>query len=507
MENENEGTQPRPLAAATEAGGARATGIDTGLSQAEFAQAKLASIMTEAGWIVDRAGKVSEWRPEGVAESGGSMVVYGPEFPGADLAALIGLSGAEGPSRDGLRRAAARASAWKKVAETAPGAVCPPPVAILVGEDGSCLFLPARLAERALGWRTEAERIAGATRWVHPDLTGDEAEAFAVAALAYRAACGKPPFEGKTEDEVRSNIRDGAYERAGHARPGLESAFAALLDAALAPKSGGPGSRRAAVGVGGGSARPTAEAVGAAVGAAAERGCYSPPTEEELARLSAERLRSEKRRSGTIGRSRFLRKHRTLIIVCAAAALAVGLTVKSFVDSARDAPTTKGLDPLQVAEKYYRSMADLDHMTMEACVADGAGKGDIDATTNLFVISKVRTAYEREEVYLPADRWIAEGSPETKAMVYGPSDLKIEGSAPAAANAAASAGEDRAELIASYRFWTQQAKPEESAGEAERGAESLPAISAEARTDVLTLEKRKGLWRIVRIDRRIGADR
>lgn len=501
MDTESIEARRAPLVAAVEADGRRATGVDTGLGPTAFAQSKSAALLTETGFLVGADGAVSEWRAEGVAEVDGRMVVYGPLFSGESLLDALdaaargaGSAGAEATLRLVLRRAEAWAAA--KAARPEAGGP-PPPCATLAAPDGAFLFLPPKLAERALGWRTAGERISGAASWSHPDLSGGEAESFALAALAYRAVVGAAPFSGVDEDALRAAIRDGDAERAALARPGLDAELAAAVDAALfapaalAAPSRGPRAAQAPRP----TTRPMPEQLRAALAGALERGVVREVGAAELERLRDARERAARKRTEAIGRGRFFKRHRTALIVSAVAAVALSLTAKSFIDSAKSAPTTAGMEAEEVAEAYYRAMGSLDHQLMDACVADGAGKRDIEATMNLFVISKVRTAYERQVAYQSAEEWVAAGSPETEAMVYGPSDLRIEA-------APSGAGADRAEFVASYRFWTREAA---EGADAAGGQAAYPAavMRAEARRDLLVLERRKDRWRIVSMERTV----
>jgi hypothetical protein len=85
-------------------------GFDTGLNAQAFAQAKIAQFITSPGAVIRPDGTVSVWRAEGVTEylaagspeREGSMVVWGPDFPGERLNLVI-EKGDEG-ALDALRR-------------------------------------------------------------------------------------------------------------------------------------------------------------------------------------------------------------------------------------------------------------------------------------------------------------------------------------------------------------------------------------------------------------------
>jgi hypothetical protein len=174
------------------------------------------------------------------------------------------------------------------------------------------------------------------------------------------------------------------------------------------------------------------------------------------------------------------------------------------------------MSPVQVAEAYYKAFGKLDHGFMDACVVDKAGKGDIEATMNFFVISRVRQAYEQKMTYLSAEEWLAEGSPVVEALIYGMTDIQIEG-------IETDESDGTVTLRSRYRFWFpasgSSASPADTAAEqpqeqpsAAIGAPSLegsapqqvtmPPPDSALREDTLTLILRDGRWRISAIDRK-----
>jgi hypothetical protein len=110
-----------------------------------------------------------------------------------------------------------------------------------------------------------------------------------------------------------------------------------------------------------------------------------------------------------------------------------------------------------------------------------AGKDDIALVTNLYVISRVRQAYERNHILISAQNWIDSGAPQTEEFVFGLSDLLIE---------AIDGGERDGETQyrASYTLWTP----------GEGGPLSIPVA------DELRLMRYRGSWRIAEINRKRG---
>ena len=82
----------------SEPGAQEVLGFDTGLDAQAFAQAKMAQFITQSGCLVYPDGKTEPWKAVGVCERG-TMVVWGPSFPGESLdQVLTDSSGAGDPA-------------------------------------------------------------------------------------------------------------------------------------------------------------------------------------------------------------------------------------------------------------------------------------------------------------------------------------------------------------------------------------------------------------------------
>jgi hypothetical protein len=460
-------------------------GFDTALDAQSFAQAKMASYMTQKGSVVfpnskadgKADGRVETWQPEGVAElerePGGpqTMVIWGPSFPGERLAGIIADPGRRDEALDALRY-------WLRARPLVEGAVSPAGVFIVtdsaIREDpagkrfpvGTLLFPPERLVKRCL----EAEGIDPAGERLHPDLSGGEGIAYSAGLMMYEIFCGVLPFKGEDPLVVRQDIREGVFLPPGLAAPGLDEDLARLISLSLAPvkqKSGAP-------------PRPDPETIAEALGSPGSRSPDSwitPPGGEALAKIRLEGEQFSKRKNLTVKTRRFLIRNTALVSGLLITALVLFLGVRSFIKTQEERPTTLGMAPLEVAEAYYEALGKLDHETMSACVTGKAGKGDIEMAINLFVISRVRGAYEAGGLdnVVSAGDWLAAGSPETDKTVFGVTDLRIS-----------TLGErdGEAQMEASYTLWMP---------------DNLSA--GMSITDRLRLGFTKDRWRIVSIER------
>lgn len=427
--------------------------IDTGLGMRQFARAGAARMAAESGTLLEPEGGASPWRIEGTAEIEGRVFAYGPSFPGAPYAEVAETDPAA--AIDALRLLCGAQGA-----DAGPAPLLP--AAILIGKDGSALLLPEKTTTRALEAYGADAALDGAFRWAHPDLRGGEARAFSAAALAYSLLCGRSPFPARSADEAAADMRDRRGLPSGLAQPGLDPALAEILDGALG------------LGDGGVRPRPTAAELSAALG---KRGSGGPelflrkPEAAEFERAALERKRYEERAEKAVARKRFWRKNGKLVAGSAAALLALVLTAWSVVSARADRFNTQGLTALQVAQTYYAAYDGLDTEKMEGCVVKGTAKSDIDAATNMFVIFRVRQAYETESPYIRAEDWLKAGSPETQKTVFGITDLRIEAAA-------------ENEFTARYRLFG-------------------PGLRGALHEDRLTMSLVKGAWRIAELERKI----
>lgn len=449
--------------------------FDTGLDTQAFAQLKLAHLITTAGYVVSPSGSWTRWKPLGVREQQGTMRIRGPGFTGERLDMLITDERRKDQALDGLRLWI-RALRFLETQEDLPAAVLGPAGALLA-PSGAILFPPAELLRYSL--KAEDAWLRGVEAYVHPDLPGLGGVAFTAGAMLYRICCGVPPFPNTNLELLHKDIREGVFLPPYLALPGMDDKLAALISQALMPVR----DKQAAQAPLGLSA--LAEALGPP-GSAPLASYLHELAPQEQERLSRERARFIKQHSLRVRIRRGIHRNRGLLAGIVMGVLTVVLVIRSVMVDRGKGPSTQGMEPQAVVAAYYAAMGTLDHPLMDACVLGKAGKDDIAMVTNFFVISRVRQAYERElPGVLPAQEWIAAGSPPTAAAVFGVSDLILEG---------IDLDESDGELsfAASYRLWLPGAFRE--AGE----AESLEPLS---RMDRIRLTRYQGAWRIAEIQR------
>ncbi len=453
-------------------------GFDTGLHERAFAQAKVSSLITEPGYSVTPDGSVNIWKPEGVAELNKRMVIWGPGFEGTPLDIIIHRDTDKNAALNALRFWL-RAIRILTEKDTFPA---PSPRGVLISKNGAVLFPPAGLVKRTLDAEGPDAGLNASDRYLHPDLRGADALDFCAGAMLYQIFSGEPPFQNSNPDMLRSDIREGIFIPPGLTAPGLDEKTARLISNALKPEGARPG-------------LPDFIEILGSAGSKQYDGFFRPVNDNERESLRLEREQYGKRTQARIKTKRFFHRNTAVFIGAGIGIGVIALTLWSIIGGLNRRPSTKGMPPYEVVSQYYASFGTLDHGFMEAAVINKAGKGDIDMIRNLYVISKVREAYERTVRVIPAQQWLNDGSRETEAMIFGITNLDLKEISQSA---------DEVFFEARYILWL----PANFAGEGETGS---PPETKESQgwvppvpiryTDTLRLINQKNLWRIAEINR------
>jgi hypothetical protein len=477
--------------------GTRALGFDTGLSARSFAQAKLAQFITEPGLIV-RPGDIALWQASGVREIaadgnpvdgnlvGGNpvggkqtMVVWGPLFAGERLDLLLNNAPQD--------QALAAISAWLQAVLTLqnnPRFTAPlwPCAALLAKEERDGIFFaPPSLVQRCMMAAADSES------YVHPDLHGMEAVAFTAAVMLYRLFAGTLPFSATDRSLLHQDMREGNFLPVHFAVPGLDGQLSSLIQNALAGKrDDGAVVNRAAIPVKLSTVLRTISHASALV---------RPLSEADTLLLEKGKNQFLKINTATVRTKRFVMRNMAMLLGILAAITAVSLIIFTVIKTRADLPTTAGMNSVQVIEHYYNAFGDMDHQMMEACVTGGAGKNDIGAVINFFALTKSRQAYEMRfsPVVISPRQWQENGGGPIDIPLFGVADIRLEW---------LSGGEAAEEIryLVNYTFWVPFQVADEPGG---ISTADPPLSVAYYRSDLLTLVRKKGDWRITAIERTI----
>ncbi len=523
--------------------------VDSHMDSTSFAQARMAQLLNELGYLVHNDGRIEEWRLEGTMETDGHVAFYGPAFPSRPL--LECIENDEGSAAlDALRRwAAARQSLLRHI-KPAPA---PIPAGALMDDSGVFLFLPERLVRRALDARGTSFVLENWRRWNHPDLFGEPAELYTLGTLAFRLFGGQVPFDQSDVEAVYTEMRYAPPPSVRFAAPNLAQEIANHIDSALrlsvnqlTPDARTTRRLAASAGLTARLAAPinqaarNADAAGdgdtvkkeqsdsarenEAKNASDAHAKRTPPlsdfslfreelgpvgsggpeifrvelSAEDSVRLARERAKYKAKKQAVSAKRGFQRNSVIIAAVCAGLLL-IGLGVRSAYIRNAEKPTTAGMSPMEVLETYYGAFNTLDYELMETCTEKPAGKDDIKATMNLHIVVKIRFAYETIDTHMSPDEWLEQGSPLGNTIVYGVNELRIE-------TLDDDESDGRTSFTVEYLFW-QPGNPEDQPYSSETSLEAgnigPPAPVSTTRRDKVYITQKKGLWRVAQIDREL----
>jgi hypothetical protein len=445
----------------TEIEGKPALCFDTGLDSRSFAQAKFAQYFTEPGFLVLPDGSNEPWKAAGVIETDGTMRIWGPLFRGARLDLLVD-SADEATRQQALQAVTSWIRAKMFLGQTRSS---PNPSAAFIGES-TVLFAPETLAARCM-----LAEGGGDNRYTSADLEGMEVAAFCAGTMLYRVLIGVHPFPDT--ENFHQDMREGVFLPPHLEAPGLDEKLCDLIQAALLLPAAGKQTQRNVTAILGDLLNILME--GGKEAAIAS--FFRTLSEEENARLAKDKERYLKRKNAAVKTTRFVTRNKAILMGTAAALLAALLVTQSLLKSAADRPSTKGMDSLTVIHCYYSALDTLDHILMEVCIK-GADKSDINMAVNLFVINRVRQAYESASgpSIVPASEWKEQGGELPAPDVFGITDLAVD-------YLSGSEDEGQIRYLAHYTLWFPNEEP------------------SVRRSDELTLTRTRGNWRITEIKR------
>jgi hypothetical protein len=468
--------------------GHKALGFDTGLDSRAFARAKFAQFITEPGLIVSLDGTASSvglWKADGVVEysEAAAMVVWGTPFKGERLDLLL-----NGKEKRDEALAAIRSWIQAILALGEKHKVPLWPCAALIGEN-EIFYAPPSLALHCLMVK-ESNKINN--RYVNPALNGMNAAAFTAAAMLYQVFAGVPAFSAEDEIILHEDMRESNYLPIRLAAPGLNDPLAAFIQNALiqSVKNGLPNGTRLL--------EETLAILQPQSGPASTASFFSRLSETDSLIIEKEKTQYLKVKTASVKTKRFVARN-AAVLLGSLAALVIAVLMANSIIKSRSALTTAGMGPVQVIESYYNSFGELDHQRMEACVIKGAGKDDINMVINLFVINKMRQAYElnAQSLFISAKDWLGMDGGQGNLQVFGVTDMQIT-----SANRVGDSGEEQYRV--DYTLWFPGEGGDNTEMVPMREKEYIPPISLH-RLDFVTLVQKKGNWRISEI-RRESAD-
>jgi hypothetical protein len=441
-----------------------------GKAAASRSLSKLVGMRASPGWRVEK-DRILEWRFEGFDEREGELYLIGPFVEGRNLQHVISMG-----LVDALPHISLLVDSLTLLAERG---VPPFPLqtdGVIFTSSGGVLFLPPEILRELRALRPFEANLETFETINHPDLEGEALVSFTIAALLYRLSTGRFPFGGGSPEEIHAEARGRRIASPQGRVPEIANEFSDPVMNALQAEA------RKTV-----SLEVWKKSIAEWIRTAPFR-VISDEEKEKIRRESRTRESKETRRFRL---KIFLNKNWKLLAVIGGVAAMAAIIVVSIIGRSLAPRVTHLFPPEKVVRTFYLSMNSLDHDTMSDCVIGGAGKQEINATTNIYIISRVSFGYEGKSNVVSASEWDAQGRPALPSplTVYGVTGLTLT----------QEHGEPQPVFTARYDRWAPSSA--EDQGDAAPLQASGPRFEGESIVDRVFLKKDGGDWVIYKIDR------
>ena len=470
--------------------------LNPGITASGFARTRIVRTAQTPAWLIH--GKtISEWRPHGFTEQEGALCLYGPNLNAITLEEVLRIPDEKQVLGYLVRVSNALLAAAEAAAEAGLELPRIATFGVLLVEDGGVLLLPKPILDGICEHLPRRQALEMVERYNHPDLTGEAAITFSLAALTYTAVTGRPPYAGDTIEELRERMRDRPPTEPLVARPDLKPELADHLLNALSPererKLQGRQIQAPAL-----ADWPQIIEETRSAGPSAEPGAGEPdPGHNRLLRAAEKRERRYERR---YRRSGYLRRNTARLVISTIVILVLGGLFGNILYQQLQPRSISGYAPDEVVRAFYESINTLDHETMSETVVDGAGRQEIQQVMRLYVGSRVRIAMEQREGFTSAQEWRDAGMPpiEPGEMLFGVAELEITSPEPASGVSE----EDELRFLARYERWYTADTGEEPGETPEQGEGRRPEIEGYRHEDRLHLKRDGNDWVIYLIEER-----
>jgi hypothetical protein len=435
----------------------------------------LGALQSAPGFLVQE-NRYREWRVEGFSREAGESYFYGPGEEGVLMEEILTYSPEAALSY--IQRLVAALTVLEQQG-LAHFELQTDGVVFL--RAGGVLFLPPRLMGKIRETRPLAYRRAVYEILNHPDLKKrfPEQHAFSVAVMLYILVCGRLPFKGKSDEDLHSQIRSFRPSPPELVSPGLKAEVSELIMRGLTKDK---------------KASPSLNEYRQSLERWASAGLFADISESEKTLLLRRGAQEEEKHETAFRRRVFWQRYGRRVALIVLAVLIAGGIGASWLKNILAPPATRGFTPVEVVSAFYQGINLLDHSLMSDATADRAGRDMIREVTQVYVVTRVSSAYEGENRFLSADSWDRQGRPpvEPPTMLFGITGLSI---VPLEA-------EPEPVYLVRYEYWRSVVEEAEGAQGAQ-GAQSAEKMTLGGfRIEERVAVRKKGKdWVIFRIER------
>jgi hypothetical protein len=387
-------------------------GIPTGIKESSFALTQLTALRNKPGWLV-KEEKVEEWKITGFTRIKEEIYLYGPFLDqGRSLLDIIILN-----AEEALPYIKKLVSALLLLPKRGYPLFDLQLDTVFFPQGGGVFFLPPEVIKTLRNSQAIDKRLLVYDLINRPGLSGEKRLSFSLGSLLYRIITGNFPFTGEDEEILHSKMKLLTILPPELSVPQIKPEVSDIVMNAL-----GRGDNYKKM-----TDYPHLDLWQEKLSSWIRGNIFQ---QIDIARIEeAGRLKEIKEKKAAVSYSRkvFWQRNWKAAALILGAVIIVSIFLSSILSNVLAPRKTKGFPPARIVESFYLSMNSLDHMLMQDCVIDKAGKAEIKEVTHLYVLSRVSKGYEGQSSILPADEWQRQGRPELipPQTVFGVTDLHL----------------------------------------------------------------------------------
>ena len=455
-------------------------GIPTGIKGNSFALTQLTALRNKPGWLVKQE-KIQEWKITGFTQIKEQIYLYGPFLDqGLSLIDIITLK-----TKEALPYIRELVSALLLLQKRGYPLFDLQLDTVFFPKQGGVFFLPPEVVKILSNSQILKKRIRVHSLLNQPGLSGEKRLSFSLGSLLYRIITGDFPFTGEDEEILHNKMKLLTILPPELSVPQIRPEVSDVVMNALGRSDN---SKKI-------TAYPHLELWQEKLSSWIKGNIFRQIDTARIEETGRLKVIKEKKAADNYKRKVFWQRNWKAAAIILVSVIIVSIFLSSILSNILAPRKTKGFSPAQVVEAFYLSMNSLDHMLMQDCVIDKAGKAEIKEVTHLYVLSRVSKGYEGQSNIFPADEWQRQGYPELipPQSVFGVTDLHLleeaEGTMPV--------------FTAAYKKWLPAPQEEEQIREPAAASAPRPTftpLTFEVK-ERLFLKNHRGDWVIFNIER------
>ena len=431
--------------------------LDMGMSQRDFAKARLLPLLEEEGLVVCLERRASSenplsWRFTEVVQQGDTIKIAGERFEGRSLFEFLPLGEGAGQTDLNTRLELLKAvfQAMELVLEKKPGFHFAGPLQIIISSSTpkKILFLPPTLLQRAIESLNQREQALMLGYFQNPLLQGKtqepEALAFSQSVYLYLSLAGQLPFPEEKKEQRTIDCRDRNFLPLELLVAGVSEEVATTINNNLqlgsASICGGKiGIQEKIKDKGQGlAARTEPVLLGRFLSGLSAENLVRETSQTEISELQQRRQDYQLQQEKKLGRRRFIRKNTTPIKIGAVAVLLLLIALGMGLKDRQNEFVATGLTPPQVCQVLYTALNE-QNLVMAKAMCQGRETEDFqDRLSNFFVSNRMRTGMNPTSLSMTPDQWLlyleqkqgatseAASQPQRDVWIYGLTNFSLQ---------------------------------------------------------------------------------